>query len=49
MIDLVRILRKIMIDWKRDWDHKLTIALWAYKTTYKVSTRTTSFSLVFGV
>ncbi len=46
---LVRILRKIVIDSKRDWDRKLTAALWAYRTTYKVSTRTTPFSLVFGV
>jgi hypothetical protein len=27
----------------------LTVALWAYITTYKVSTHTTPFSLVFGV
>jgi hypothetical protein len=46
---LVHILRKIVIDSKQDWDHKLIVALWAYKTTYKVSTRTTPFSLVFGV
>jgi hypothetical protein len=46
---LVRILRKIVIDLKLDWDHKLTVALWAYKTTYKVSTRTTPFSFLFGV
>jgi transposase InsO family protein len=46
---LVRILRKIVIDSKQNWDHKLTGALWAYRTTYKVSTCTTPFSLVFGV
>jgi len=45
----VHILHKIVIKSKRDWDHKLTVALWAYRTTYKVSTRTTPFSLVFGV
>jgi hypothetical protein len=37
------------MDSKRDWDHKLTATLLAYKTTYKVSTRTTPFSLVFGI
>jgi transposase InsO family protein len=44
---LVRILRKIVMNSKRDWDHKLTATLWAYRTTYKVFTHTTSFSLVF--
>lgn len=30
-----------------DWDTKLHIALWAYRTTYKLSTKDTFFSLVF--
>ncbi len=46
---VIRILHKIMMDSKWDWDHKLTTALWAYKTTYKVSIRTNPFSFVFGV
>lgn len=46
---LIHILHKIVMDSKWDWDHNLTTALWAYRTTYKVSTRTTPFSLVFGV
>jgi hypothetical protein len=46
---LVRILRKTVIDSKRDWDTKLTAALWAYRTTYKVTTRATPFSLMYGI
>ena len=45
---LVSILRKTVLDSKRDWDVKLTAALWAYKTTFKVTTQATPFSLVFG-
>ena len=33
----------------RDWDVKLMATLWAYKTTFKVTTRATPFSLVFGI
>ena len=36
-------------DSKRDWDMKLTAALWAYRTTFKVTTRATPFSLVYGI
>ena len=43
---LVSILRKTVLDSKRDWDVKLTAALWAYRTTYKVTTQATLFSLV---
>ena len=32
-----------------DWDHKLTAALWAYRTAYKVATHCTPFSLTFGL
>ena len=46
---LVRILRKTVMDSKRDWDSKLTAALWAYCTTYKVTTRMTSFALMYGL
>ena len=34
---LVTILRKTIRDSKRDWDVKLTAALWAYMTTFKRS------------
>jgi hypothetical protein len=46
---LVRILRKTVVDSKCDWDTKLTAALWAYRTTYKVTTRATSLSLMYGI
>ena len=46
---LVSILRKTVLDLKRDWDVKLTAALWAYRTTFKVTTHATPFSLVFGI
>ena len=46
---MVSILRKTVMDSKRDWDTKLTAALWAYRTTYKVTTQATSFSLVCGL
>ena len=43
------ILRKTVIDSKRDWDVKLTTALRAYQTTFKVTTQATPFSLVYGI
>lgn len=46
---LVSILRKTIQDSKRDWDVKLRAALWAYRTTYKVTTQATPFSLVYGI
>lgn len=46
---LATILRKIVVDSKRDWDVKLLAALWAYRTAFKVTTSATPFSLVYGV
>ena len=46
---LIRILQKTVIDSKRDWDNKLTATLWAYRTTYKVTTRMTPFALIYGL
>ena len=46
---LVCILRKTVTDSKRDWDNKLTAALWVYQTTYKVTTRMTPFALMYGL
>ena len=45
---LCHILRKTISDSKRDWDEKLPAALWAYRTSYKVTTRATPFMLVYG-
>ena len=42
-------MRKTVLDSKRDWDVKLTATLWAYRTTYKVTTQATIFSLVYGL
>ena len=33
----------------RHWEHKLTTALWVYRTAYKVATHCTPFSLAFGL
>ena len=46
---LMSILRKTIHDSKRDWNVKLTSALWAYRTTFKVTTQATPFSLVYGL
>jgi len=46
---VVRILRKTVNDNKRDWDVKLPSALWAYRTTFKVTTNQTPFALVYGI
>jgi hypothetical protein len=46
---LVCILCKKIHNSKKDWDSKLTIALWAYSTTYKVTTHATPFSLVYSI
>ncbi|KAH7420576.1 hypothetical protein KP509_13G012900 [Ceratopteris richardii] len=32
----------------RDWDERLLEALWAYRTSYRVTTKSTPFSLVYG-
>ena len=44
---LVSILRKNILDSKGNWNVKLTAALWAYCTTFKVTTQTNPFSLVY--
>ena len=46
---LVSILRKAIIESKQDWDVKLTAALWAYQTTFKVTTHATPYSLIYGI
>ena len=37
-----------MADNRRDWDERLYEALWAYRTTFKVTTQNTPFTLVYG-
>lgn len=46
---LVRILHKTVVNNKKDWDVKLTAALWAYRFTYKVTTSITPFALMYGI
>ena len=33
---------------KNDWDDKILVVLWAYRTTYKRETNQTLFKLVYG-
>ena len=46
---LQNILQKIINKNQTDWDTKLQSALWAYRTTYKTSIRTTPFRLAFSL
>ncbi|KAL3681519.1 hypothetical protein R1sor_024475 [Riccia sorocarpa] len=45
---LVNVLKKTVALNPTDWDRKLIGALWAYRTTYKVTTGHTPFQLVYG-
>ena len=45
---LQNILGKIVNENRTDWDTKLHSALWAYRTTYKTSIRSTPFRLAFS-
>ena len=46
--NIKRILRK-MVKTSRDWSKKLPFALWAYCTSFRTSTGTTPFTLVYGM
>ena len=46
--NIKRILRK-MVETSRDWSEKLPFALWAYRTSFRTSTRATPYSLVYGL
>ncbi|PKU63440.1 hypothetical protein MA16_Dca026010 [Dendrobium catenatum] len=46
---MVKLLKKILTKNKIDWHTKMVEALWAYRTTYKMLTKATPYSLVFGV
>ncbi|MCO5554203.1 hypothetical protein L7F22_007731 [Adiantum nelumboides] len=45
---LCKIITKHVRDRPQDWDKHLTAALWAYKTSFKVSTQFTPYHLVYG-
>eukprot|EP00253_Pinus_taeda_P006819 PITA_06819 len=45
---LIRIIKKLLEDNKRNWDSKLKYALWADRVTTKKSTGNSPFKLVYG-
>jgi hypothetical protein len=45
---LTKGLTKICSVDKNDWDEKIPVVLWAYRTTYKRETNQTPFELVYG-
>ncbi|MCO5612039.1 hypothetical protein L7F22_066301 [Adiantum nelumboides] len=45
---LCNIITKHVKDRPQDWDKHLTAALWAYRTSFKVSTQFTPYHLVYG-
>ncbi|MCO5601865.1 hypothetical protein L7F22_055990 [Adiantum nelumboides] len=46
---LIKILKKIVQENKKDWDEKLNSALWSFRTAFKVTTGMTPFRLVYGL
>ena len=46
--NIKRILRK-MVETSMDWSEKLPFALWAYRTSFRTSTGSTPYSLVYGM
>ena len=38
-----------MVETSRDWSEKLLFALWAYRTSFRISTGATPYSLVYGM
>ena len=38
-----------MVETSRDWSEKLPFALWAYRTSFRISTGATPYSLVYGM
>ena len=46
---LIKTLKKIVEGHKKDWDKKLNSALWAYRTSFKVTTGMTPFRMTYGL
>ena len=46
--NLLKILKKVVNDSGRDWHLQINPALWAYHTSFRTSTGTTPYSLVYG-
>ena len=38
-----------MIETSQDWSEKLPFSLWAYRTSFRTSTGSTPYSLVYGM
>ena len=38
-----------MVETSRDWSEKLPFALWAYRTSFRTSTGSTPYSLIYGM
>ena len=38
-----------MVETSQDWSENLPFALWAYRTSFRTSTGTTPYSLVYGI
>jgi transposase InsO family protein len=45
---LIRIIRKLLEENKKNWDSKLKFSLWADRVTIKISIETSPFKLVYG-
>ena len=46
--NIKKILKK-MVETSRDWSKKLHFALWAYRTSFRTSTRATPYSIMYGM
>ena len=46
--NIKRILHR-MVETSRDWLEKLSFTLWAYRTSFRTSTRATPYSFVYGM
>jgi len=46
---LSNLLKKVVSKSKRDWHEKLGAVLWAYHTSYRTTTQSTPYALVYGV
>ena len=47
--NLCNLLKKIVDKPKMDWHEQVGEALWAYRTTYRMPTQATPYSLIYGV
>ena len=45
----IKIILRKMVETSRDWSEKLPFALWAYRTSFCISTGATPYSLVYGM